>query len=79
MGLTCRCQALPKGSPGRPCEKCKANNKRTNAKAMASGAQQKAVLKYKRSEGGKQAHQKAVLNPLLNPLVKPLVKTEGED
>ncbi len=49
--------SLPKGSAGRPCDKCKANNKRTNAKAMASGAR----LKYKRSEGGKRANQKAQL------------------
>ncbi len=50
MGLSCRSQTLPKGSPGRPCDKCKARNKATNAKARASGAQQMAKLKYKRSK-----------------------------
>jgi hypothetical protein len=33
MGLTCRCQKLPKGSRGRPCEKCKARKKARAAKA----------------------------------------------
>ncbi len=37
MGLSCRCQKLPKGSPGRPCEKCKAKRKARAAKEKASG------------------------------------------
>jgi hypothetical protein len=36
MGLSCRCQTLPKGSPGRPCDKCKARYKANDAKKKAS-------------------------------------------
>jgi hypothetical protein len=58
MGQSCRCQKLPKGSPGRPCAKCKARNKRKNAKALASGAALKAVQKYQRTDKGRQNVQK---------------------
>jgi hypothetical protein len=53
MGLSCRCQKLPKGSPGRPCDKCKARNKAGNAKAKASGAQLEAVQKYQLEGSGR--------------------------
>ncbi len=47
MGLSCRCQTLPKGSPEHPCAKCKARNKTRSAKAQASGAHLKGVQKYR--------------------------------
>ncbi len=59
MGLTCRCQKLPKGSPGRPCAKCKARNKVRNAKAKASGAHLKGVQKYQRTDKGRQVQRRA--------------------
>jgi hypothetical protein len=58
MGLSCRCQTLPKGSPGRPCDKCKARNKTRDAKAKASGAHQQAVQKYRRSDKGRLVQHK---------------------
>jgi hypothetical protein len=57
MGLSCRFQTLPKGSPGRPCDKCKANNKTRATKA--SGAQRKSNQKYKRSDMGRQVQRKS--------------------
>ncbi len=52
MGGSCRCQKLPKGSPRRPCAKCKAQNKATDAKRKANGALEKGVQKYNK---GRQA------------------------
>ncbi len=61
MGLSCRCQTLPKGSAGRPCEKCKAWNKLRNAKQQASGAHRKAEQTNKRSINGRQVQRRAEL------------------
>ncbi len=52
MGLSCRCQELPKGGHGRPCEKCKARA----AKRAANGALRKAVQKYQ-SKAGQPAEE----------------------
>ncbi len=60
MGLSCRCQKLPKGSPGRPSEKCRARN---GAKRKACGALLKAVQKYQRTEAGKQTVSLSVRLP----------------
>jgi hypothetical protein len=60
MGLTCRCQTLPKGSPGRPCDKCKARNKANDAKRKANGAHRKSQQKFEHTDKGRQAQQKAV-------------------
>jgi hypothetical protein len=41
IGLSCRCQTLPKGSPGRPCEKCRARNKAGAAKTETEEEEKK--------------------------------------
>ncbi len=56
-GPPCRCQKLPKGSPGRPCDKCKAQNMLRNAKAVASGAALKGVQKYQRTNKGRSTQR----------------------